>query len=132
MTTQKSQKQGALFLILIFIFTACSEQDDSSPLETKILKGAAETGTPKELDTSTFRLAAWNLRIFSNGSRNDNELRHIAKVLIDYDFIAIVELRDEVVLMRTEAILAGMGRDYDYVMSPSSRGEGEGTLRFPV
>ena len=39
-------------------------------------------------------------------------------MLIDYDFIAIVELRDETVLIRTEAILEGMGRDYDYVMSP--------------
>ena len=67
---------------------------------------------------STFRLAAWNIRIFSKGSRNDDELNHIAKVLINYDFIAIVELRDETVLIRTEAVLEGMGRDYDYVMSP--------------
>ena len=44
-------------------------------------------------------------------------MRHIAKVLIDYDFIAIVELRDEAVLTRTEAVLEGMGRDYDYLMS---------------
>ena len=77
-----------------------------------------EMEPPAGLNTPTFRLAAWNIRIFSDGSRNDDELHHIAKVLIDYDFIAIVELRDEVVLMRTEALLDGMGRDYDYVMSP--------------
>ena len=81
-------------------------------------RDSVEIEPPMGLNTPTFRLAAWNIRIFSDGSRTDDELRHITKVLIDYDFIAIVELRDEVVLMRTEATLAGMGRDYDYVASP--------------
>ena len=114
---QKLQKWSTLLLILICLFAACSERDDPPLLETRILKEAAEAEPPKELGTSTFRLAAWNIRIFSNGSRNNNELHHIAKVLIRYDFIAIVELRDEAVLMRTEAVLEGMGRDYDYLMS---------------
>ena len=70
------------------------------------------------MDTPTFRLTAWNIRIFSDGSRNDDELHHIAKVLRHYDFIAIVELRDERVLKRIEGVLERMGRDYDYVMSP--------------
>ena len=112
------RKQSVLILILICILAACSEQRDPPLIETDIPKELVEEYTPTEQGISTFRLAAWNIRIFSNGSRSDNELRHIAKVLLDYDFIAIVELRDEVVLMRTEAILAGMGRDYDYVMSP--------------
>ena len=113
-----AQKQHALPLILVCIFAACSEQRDPPLIETDIPEELVEEYTPTEQVISTFRLAAWNIRIFSNGSRNNDELRHIASVLIDYDFIAIVELRDEVVLMRTEAILAGMGRDYDYVMSP--------------
>ena len=118
MTTQKSEKQGALLLILICLFAACSGRNENLLVETEISKEAGEEDTLTEHGKSTFRLAAWNIRIFSNGSRNDDELNHIAKVLIDYDFIAIVELRDEVVLRRTEAILEGMGRDYDYVMSP--------------
>ena len=81
-------------------------------------RNPVEMQPPIGLNTPTFRLAAWNIRTFSDGSRDDNELRHVAKVLLNYDFIAIVELRDEVVLMRTEAILVGMGRDYDYVVSP--------------
>ncbi len=89
-----------------------------SPCRDRCPQELVEKETPTEQDTSTFRLAAWNIRIFSDGSRNDDELDHIAKVLLDYDFIAIVELRDEVVLMRTEAILEGMGKDYDYVASP--------------
>ena len=113
-----TQKQNVFLLILICIFAACSEQRDPPLIETDIPKELIEEDTPTEQDISTFRLAAWNIRIFSNGSRNNDELRHITSVLIDYDFIAIVELRDEVVLMRTEAILAGMGRDYDYVISP--------------
>ena len=118
MNTQKPQKQSALLLIFICIFAACSERDDTSLVETDIPKEPVEKDKQTEQGTSTFRLAAWNIRIFSDGSRTDDELHHIAKVLIDYDFIAIVELRDEVVLMRTEALLDGMGKDYDYVISP--------------
>ena len=44
---------------------------------------------------SELKLAAWNIRIFSDNSRDDAELRKIAQTLIDYDFIAISELRDE-------------------------------------
>lgn len=134
------RKQSALLLILICLLTACSERDDTPLVEPDIPKEPVEGDTsqdhgvistnehllnepveadiPNELDTPTFRLAAWNIRIFSNGSRTDDELHHIAKVLIGYDFISIVELRDEVVLVRTEAVLEGMGRDYDCVMSP--------------
>ena len=78
--------------------------------------------TTTDIPLTAFRpsvsLAAWNIRIFSDNSRNDDELRMIAEILIQYDFIAIVELRDEVVLMRVETMLADMGRDYDYLISP--------------
>ena len=77
----------------------------------------ADVSNPTQPDVSTVRMAGWNIRIYSDGSRDDNELQWIANVLIDYDFIAIVELRDERVLERTEKILIGMGRDYDYVVS---------------
>ena len=112
------RKQSALLLIFGCLFAACSEHDDTLLLDTEVLKEPVEEVIPKELEPSTFRLAAWNIRIFSDGSRTDDELHHIAKILINYDFIAIVELRDDVVLMRTEAILEGMERDYDYVISP--------------
>ena len=115
---QPARTQSALLLVLVCIFATCTEQRDPPLVETDIPNKQFEEKIPIEQGTSTFRLAAWNIRIFSDGSRNDDELHHIAKVLLDYDFIAIVELRDEVVLMRTEAILVGMGRDYDYVMSP--------------
>ena len=82
----------------------------------KLIK-LAETEISPDLSENTLRLASGNIRVFSDGSRDDDELDYIAKVLIEYDFIAIVELRDETVLKRTQEILKRMGRDYDYLIS---------------
>ena len=70
-------------------------------------------------EQSDLRLAAWNIRIMSNKSRSDAELIEIARTLADYDFIAIVELRDEAVLKRIQRILLQMGKAYDYQFSPA-------------
>ena len=98
----------ALLFVPICLLAACSERYDS-PIP--------ETDVSSDHGTSTVRLAAWNIRIFSDNSRDDRELQLIANVLIDYDFIAIIELRDEEVLKRTENVLKLMGRDYDYLVS---------------
>ena len=83
---------GIFGLVFILVLFGCiSEVDVSEPME--------------------LRLAAWNIRIMSDKSRTDTELKQIAKTLADYDFIAIVELRDEAVLNRTQTILAQMGKD---------------------
>ena len=105
-----AQKRGIWLLILACLFAACSEFEEEFPLEIEVPQ--------QERDAPTFRLAAWNIRIFSDASRDDAELRHIAQTLIDYDLIAIVEVRDEAVLRRTEQLLEEHGRDYDYLMSP--------------
>lgn len=68
-------------------------------------------------DPDSIRIASWNIRIFSNNSRDDTELQQICDVLIDYDFVAILELRDEEILQRAKAMLLTMGRDYDYQIS---------------
>ena len=87
-------------LVFSFVCFGCiSEVDVSEPME--------------------LRLAAWNIRIMSDKSRTDTELKQIAKTLADYDFIAIVELRDEAVLQRTQQILAQMGKAYQYQLSPA-------------
>ena len=103
-----AQKRSALLFIPICLLAACSERDDASNLKTDIL---TDPGRP------IIRLAAWNIRIFSDNSRDDAELQLIANVLIDYDFIAVIELKDETVLKRTESVLELMGRDYDYLVS---------------
>ena len=71
-------------------------------------------------EQSYLRLAAWNIRIMSNKSRSDAELIEIARTLADYNFIAIVELRDEIVLKRTQEILSQMGRCMITSLAPRS------------
>ena len=72
-----------------------------------------------DAEQSGLKLATWNIRIMSNKSRTDAELKAIARTLADYDFIAIVELRDEIVLQRTQRILLQMGKAYQYQLSPA-------------
>ena len=79
-------------------------------------EGHEDVGVSEQTD---LRLAAWNIRIMSDRSRDNGELHKIAQTLIDYDFIAIVELRDEMVLKRTQKILSQMGKMYDYEFSPA-------------
>ena len=68
-------------------------------------------------EQTDLRLAAWNICIMSNKSRSDAELVKIARTLADYDFIAIIELRDELVLKRTQKILSQIGKLFDYQFS---------------
>ena len=73
---------------------------------------------------SELRLASWNIRILSDSSRDDTELHQIAQILIDYDFIAISEVRDEKVLKRVQQILSELGAEYGYLMSDPVGREG--------
>lgn len=119
-------------VITLFVLVTCllsCTKDSELPLDEQgEVESSTEAISPEREDdsgesASTFRLASWNIRIFSNNSRDDAELQQIAQILIEYDFVAIVELRDEAVLRRTEVMLAGMGRDYDYQISePVGRG----------
>ena len=76
---------------------------------------------PKATDPQSYfgplKLAEWNIRIFSNDKRDDNELRYICKNLINYDLVALLEVRDEDILRRTENMLSTMGRDYNFLVS---------------
>ena len=80
--------------------------------------------TGKVARRSELKLAAWNIRILSDKSRNDAELHKIAQTLIDYDFIAISELRDEKVLKRVQRILSASGAEYGYLISDPVGREG--------
>ena len=119
----------SLFLLVLICILGCTQ--DRAPAPSAVERGDTKSPTdaisPQETDTSdertAFRLASWNIRVFSNNSRDDAELAQVCEILSRYDFIAIVELRDEAVLQRTEAMLETMGRDYDYeISSPVGRG----------
>ena len=94
-------------------------KEDSQSAETDTDLVVSQNTITSDDEPSALKLAAWNIRIFSDNSRNDAELQKIARTLIDYDFIAISELRDEVVLKRTQRILLQMGKMYDYQFSPA-------------
>ena len=89
-----------------------SDETDTDPVVT-------QDTIASDINVSELKVAAWNIRIMSNKSRTDAELIAIARTLADYDFIAIVELRDEAVLKRTQRILLQMGKAYDYQFSPA-------------
>ena len=85
-------------------------KEDSQPDEIDTDPVVNQNTIASDTNESELKLAAWNIRIMSNKSRTDAELMEIARTLADYDFIAIVELRDEAVLKRTQRILLQMGR----------------------
>ncbi len=53
----------------------------------------------------TISIATFNIRIFSNNSRDDEELLQICNILKEFDFIAIQEARDTELLDRTVMML---------------------------
>jgi endonuclease/exonuclease/phosphatase family metal-dependent hydrolase len=74
---------------------------------------------------STLLIASFNIRIFSDRSRDDDELKQICSLLKEYDFIAIQEARDIDVLDRAVRMLSDeFGLTYEYV---SSDGAGRGS-----
>ncbi len=95
------------------------DKEDSQVDETDTDLVVSQDAIESDTEGSELKLAAWNIRIMSNNSRTDAELQAIARILVDYDFIAIVELRDEMVLKRTQKILSQMGWQYDYQFSPA-------------
>lgn len=94
-------------------------KEDSQPDEIDTDLVVSQDTTASDAKHSELKLAAWNIRIMSDKSRTDAELKAIARTLADYNFIAIVELRDEVVLQRTQRILSEMGKTYQYQLSPA-------------
>ena len=83
-----------------------------------VVTAVLSLGCEQQVEKRTIDIAAWNVRLFSDRSRDSTEIQRIAQVLIDYDVVGLVELRDEEVLKRTVAQLESMGRRYEYLISP--------------
>jgi endonuclease/exonuclease/phosphatase family metal-dependent hydrolase len=91
----KSVKKHFLFALFIFYFISCSY-----------------------LFGDTISIATFNIRIFSNNSRDDEELLQICNILKEFDFIAIQEARDTEVLDRTVLMLKNrFNLEYRYLAS---------------
>ena len=106
-----------LFFSTIFIYDLPSTPQNSNKVEVVTPATVKTSVTDQVSRRSELKLAAWNIRIFSDNSRDDTELHKIAQTLIDYDFIAISELRDETVLKRVQRILSESGAEYGYLIS---------------
>jgi len=99
-------KRKCVVSLFVALFLAgCAHPEPRVPLE----------GRPP---VERLTLASFNIRIFSNASRDDAELAAIADILQKYDIVAIQELRDEEVLKRAAAILQRRGLGYAYEISP--------------
>ena len=74
---------------------------------------------PLQLLADTVSIATFNIRIFSNNSRDESELYQICALLKEFDFIAIQEVRDTVILDRTVSMLKNQfNLNYKYLASP--------------
>ena len=86
-----------LFLLTLFIFISIS--------------GSYVLG-------DTISITTFNIRIFSNNSRDDEELLQICNILKEFDFMAIQEVRDTDVLDRTVLMLKNkFNLEYRYLTS---------------
>jgi endonuclease/exonuclease/phosphatase family metal-dependent hydrolase len=66
----------------------------------------------------TISIATFKIRIFSTNSRDDEELYQICKLLKEFDFIAIQEVRDTQILERTISMLMNQfSLNYKYLTS---------------
>jgi len=99
------KKKYVVSLFVALLLTGCAHPEPRIPPE----------GNPP---AEHLTLASFNIRIFSNTSRDDVELATIADILQKYDLIAIQELRDEEVLKRTVVLLQQRGLGYSYEISP--------------
>ncbi len=76
-----------------------------------------DTGYIDDNNPEVLTICSFNIRIFSDGSRDDEELQSIVQILKSYDLIAIQELRDKEILKRTVKALKNLGYKYDYEIS---------------
>lgn len=71
----------------------------------KALRAAKSADADNTTKTPELHLATFNIRIFSDKSRSDEELDKIVSLLKGFDLVAIQELRDTRVLERTKTKL---------------------------
>ena len=110
--------------LFVYVF-GCSHSDQIDVDAAHALTIPHDLDDTEIVSRSTLKLAAWNIRNLSDASRTNAELNQIVHILIDYDFIAISELRDEKVLKRVQKILSKAGAEYDYQISEPVGREGE-------
>jgi endonuclease/exonuclease/phosphatase family metal-dependent hydrolase len=109
-------KAGQTFLGL----TGRAKTEIEAQLNVLLKNPSTAPPAPSGPDPSEITLCSFNIRIFSQDSRDDEELQKIASLLKECDVTGIQELRDYAVLRRTLKIL---GPQYAFEASePVGRG----------
>ena len=80
--------------------------------------GSCRFSAPPDECLSQVSVASWNIRLFSNSSRTDEQIETIAGIVSQFDLVVIQELLDLAVLDRVLDQLTGLGKTYDVVVSP--------------
>ena len=123
MSEKKTGGYPSLLLALslaLFLLSGTPLLSQTPPQEAAPFSTALTTLPPEKLVTEDRAvLATWNIRIFSDNSRDEDELLQICMILSRFDFLAIQELRDTEVLDRALIHLEeSFGRTYEYVVGP--------------
>lgn len=76
------------------------------------------------------RIGFWNIRDFSDSSRNCTEIALIASIAHKMDCLAIAELNDTVVLSKLVNALETIGGDWDSIQTVSKIGNSPGSSEY--
>ncbi len=88
---------------------------------------------PLQLFADTVSIATFNIRIFSDNSRDNKELYQICTLIKEFDFIAIQEVRDTMILDRTVSMLKNQfNLNYKYCSFSKDRKKGKGDLCISI
>ncbi|MBN1645216.1 hypothetical protein JW851_04250, partial [Candidatus Woesearchaeota archaeon] len=99
---------GIIFSILL-ILTGCGIITSFTAIDFE---------EPIKYCSPNITIASFNIRKFSDNSRDDSELDKITEILKQFDLIAIQEIiGDPIILNRTVERLAEKGADYSFVVS---------------
>ncbi len=65
------------------------------PSGLEVLRARIRAARVPVARSGNLRLATWNVRELGNGERLDESLRMIATIIAMFDFVAVIEVRDD-------------------------------------
>jgi len=112
------KKKSLILLFIAFFLIACvdapsTDLGDNTTPPIGNEEEQDDDNTPASQTLTDIDIATWNIRYFTDNSRDDTELQQIAALFTNFDFVAVQEARDTVVLNRLKAMLSG----WSYIVS---------------
>ncbi|NKB72492.1 MAG: hypothetical protein GKR89_35900 [Candidatus Latescibacteria bacterium] len=88
------------------------------PAAPTLVQTDIQPQTQRYAEPGQIAVGTFNIRMFSNNSRDDRELALIADRLQPFDLVALQEVRDTVVVGRTVKLLGQRGQAFQSMISP--------------